>query len=193
MEALRWTDVISEAANWGLMPGHVVILPLSKKGNDKVSSELPGEDLGEEVNIGDESGLEDDRDIGSVEQLDWVWLSESSHLLGAQRKLNSESLEVDDDQCDYNSGKQVAKVRCVLSVDSLLQAVDLVWLSQQEVEESDDASLEFSSLVSSNGDWGEAFPEDALADVGGNKEGDTRSETVSLLKELVKHEDHESS
>ena len=102
-------------------------------------------------------------------------------------------LEVDDDQCDYNSGEQVAKVRCVLSVDSLLQAVDLVWLCQQEVEESDDASLEFSSLVSSNGDWGEAFPEDALADVGGNKEGDTRSETVSLLKELVKHEDHESS
>ena len=80
-----------------------------------------------------------------------------------------------------------------MSVNSLLEAIKLVWLSQQEVEKSDDASLEFGSLVCSNGHRGEAFPEDALANVGGNEQGDTRSETISLLKELVKHEHHESS
>ena len=57
-----------------------------------------------------------------------------------------------------------------MSVNSLLEAIELVWLGQQEVEKSDDASLKFGSLVSSNGDWGEAFPEDTLTDVGGNEQ-----------------------
>jgi len=186
------TDVVSKTTNWGLMTSHVVILPLSKERNDEVSSELSGEDLSEKVNVGHESGLEDDWNVGGVEQLDWVRLSESSHLLGAQRKLNSESLEVDDDQSDNDSSEQVAKVWSILSVDCLLETSDWV-LSQHKVEQGDDTSLKFSSLVSSNGDWREAFPEDALADVSGNEEGDTRSETVSLLEELIKHKYHESS
>jgi len=52
--------------------------------------------------------LQDDWDVGGVEQLDWVWLSETSHLLAAQRKLNSESLEIDDNECNYNGGEKVA-------------------------------------------------------------------------------------
>jgi hypothetical protein len=74
-----------------------------------------------------------------------------------------------------------------------LKSVKLVWLGQEEVEKSDDGALEFSSLISSDGDWGEAFPEDRLADVGGNEKRDSGTETVSLLKELIKHKDHESS
>jgi len=62
------------------MSSHIIILPLSKKGNDEVTSELSSQDLGEEVDVRDESSLQDDWDVGGVEQLDWVWLSESSHL-----------------------------------------------------------------------------------------------------------------
>ena len=61
-------------------------------------------------------------------------------------------LEVDDDQSDNDSSEQVAKVWSILSVDCLLKTSDWV-LSQHEVEQGDDASLKFSSLVSSNGDW----------------------------------------
>jgi hypothetical protein len=175
------------------MTSHVVILPFSKERNDEVSSELSSKNLSEEVNVRHESSLQNNWNVGSVEQLDWVWLSESSHFLAAQRELNSESLEIDDDQSDNHGREQVAKVWGILSINSLLKSVKLVWLGQQEVEESDDASFEFGSLISSNGDWGEAFPEDTLADIGGNEEGDTRSETVSLLEELIKHKHHESS
>lgn len=74
-----------------------------------------------------------------------------------------------------------------------MDTIELVGLSQQEMEKGNDSTLEFGSLVGSNGDWGERFPEDGLADVGGDEEGDTRAEAVSLLEELIEHEYHESS
>lgn len=101
-------------------------------------------------------------------------------------------LEVNDNQSDDEGSDQVAEVWSILSVEGLLQSVKLVWLGQQEVEQGNDAAFEFSSLVSSNGDWGERFPEDQFADVSGNEEGDTGSETISLLQKFVKHEHHES-
>jgi hypothetical protein len=82
-------------------------------------------------------------------------LLESSHLLATQLELNSESLEVDNDEDDDDGGNQVEKIWSILSVEGLLQSVKLVWLGKHEVEKSDDGTLEFGSLVSSDGDWGE--------------------------------------
>ena len=74
------------------MASHVVVLPLSEKPNDEVASELSSQDLGEEVDVGDKGTLEDDGDVGGVEEFDWVWLSETSHLSAAQAQFNSETL-----------------------------------------------------------------------------------------------------
>lgn len=137
------------------MTSHVIILPLSEKTDNEVASELSGKDLGEEVDVRDESGLKNDWDVGGVEKFDGVWLSETSHLLAAQREFDSEALEVDNDEHDNYSGDQVAKVRSVLSVECLFDTVELVWLSQEEMEESDDGTFELSSLIGSNGNWGE--------------------------------------
>jgi len=82
------------------MTSHVIILPLSEKWNDEVTSELSSQDLGEEVNIGNESSLQNNWNVRSVEQLNWIWLSETSHLSGTKTKLNTESLEVNDDKDD---------------------------------------------------------------------------------------------
>ena len=82
-------------------------------------------------------------------------------------------LEVDDNKGDDNSGHEVAKVGSVLAVESLLETVELVGLSEKEVEKSDDCTFEFSALVGSNSNWRERFPEDLLADVGGDKERNT--------------------
>jgi len=137
------------------MTSHVIILPLSEETDNEVASELSGEDLGEEVNVRDESGLKNDWDVGGVEKFDGVWLSETSHLFAAQRKFDSETLEVDNDEHDNDCGNQVAKVWSVLSVESLFDTIELVWLSQEEMEESDDGTLELSSLIGSDGNWGE--------------------------------------
>lgn len=73
-----------------------------------------------------------------------------------------------------------------MTVEGLLEGENFVLLGQEEVEESDDGTLELSSLLSANGDWGERFPEDDLTDVGGDEKGDTATKTVALLKEFIK-------
>jgi len=42
-------------------------LPLADEPNEEIASELAVEDLTEEVEVGDESRLQNDRDVGSVE------------------------------------------------------------------------------------------------------------------------------
>ena len=58
-------------------------MPLSKEVDKEVTLELLGQDLREEVEVGHEGGLEDDGDVRSVEQLDWVRLLVSLHLTAA--------------------------------------------------------------------------------------------------------------
>ena len=82
IQRLWWANIVGKSSDWGSVSSHVIILPFSEKRNDEVSSELSGEDLGEEVNVGNEGALENDWDVRGVEQLDWVWLSETSHLSG---------------------------------------------------------------------------------------------------------------
>lgn len=135
------------------MAGHIVILPFSKETNNEVSSELSSEDLGEEVDVGNECCLEDDWDVGGIEQFDWIWLLESSHLSAAQTQFNSETLEVNNNEHYYGGGNEVAEIWCILPVKRLLQAIYFVWLSQKEVEGGNNGSLKFSTLVSSNGNW----------------------------------------
>lgn len=116
------------------MSSHIIILPLSKKSNDKVSSELSSQDLCEEVNIGDKCSLEDNWNVGGIEKSDWIWLSETSHLSATELELDSETLEVDDDKDDNNSGNEIQQIWSILSVECLLEAIQLVWLGKQEVE-----------------------------------------------------------
>lgn len=117
--------------------------------------------------------MEDNWDVGSIEKLDGVWLSVTSHLSAAQADFNSEALEVNDYACNNQGGDQVEQVWSVCSVECLLESVELVWLGPEEVEQSNDASLKFSSLIGLDSNWGERFPEDQLTDVGGDEEGDT--------------------
>jgi len=82
-------------------------------------------------------------------------LLETSHLFAAELKLNSESLEVDDNENDNYCGDQVEKIWSVLPIERLLQAIQFIWFSEHEMEKSNDSTFEFSSLVSSDGNWGE--------------------------------------
>ena len=63
IKTLWWTDVVCKTANRCLMASHVIILPFSEESNNKVASELSCEDLSEEVDVGHESGLQDDWDV----------------------------------------------------------------------------------------------------------------------------------
>jgi len=60
------------------------------------------------------------------------------------------------------------------------------------VEEGDDGSLKLGSTTGVDGSRGECLPDNALADVGGDEERDTRSQSVAFLEELVQQNDDQS-
>jgi hypothetical protein len=90
------------------MTSHIVVLPLAEEANDEVATELSGQDLSEEVDVGNEGGLKNDWNIRGVEKLDWVWLLETSHLSAGQAELDTESLEVNDNEHDDDGGDEIA-------------------------------------------------------------------------------------
>tara|TARA_B110000305_G_C18781199_1_gene334079 strand:+ start:235 stop:438 length:204 start_codon:yes stop_codon:yes gene_type:complete len=63
------------------MAGHVVVLPLAEEADNKVPAEPLSKDLCEEVDVADEGGLEDDRDVRGVEELDRERLLDAALLL----------------------------------------------------------------------------------------------------------------
>lgn len=60
------------------------------------------------------------------------------------------------------------------------------------MKQSDNSTLEFRSAAGVNGSGGERLPDDALANVGGDEERDTRPQTVTLLEELIEKDDNET-
>ena len=60
------------------------------------------------------------------------------------------------------------------------------------MDKGQNRTLELRATTSVNGHWAECLPEDLLADVGGNEEGDTGAETVALLEELIEEDNNET-
>lgn len=61
------------------------------------------------------------------------------------------------------------------------------------MEKSNDGSFKFSSLVSSDSNWGETLPKDVLTDVSSNEKRDTTTKTISFLKEFIEQNDNNTS
>lgn len=109
----RWRDVVGQATDWGQGSRLGGKGPFAKEGDEEVALEVFVHDEGDEVEEVDECEFEDDRDVGGVEQLDWVGLSDSSDFSGADQKLDSESLDVQNNEKDYEGGDQAHEVWCV--------------------------------------------------------------------------------
>ena len=60
------------------------------------------------------------------------------------------------------------------------------------MEEGNESTLEFWSTASVDGGRRECLPDDGLANVGSNEEGNAGTETVALLEKLVEENDDES-
>ena len=60
------------------------------------------------------------------------------------------------------------------------------------MEEGNDSAFEFGSTAGIDCGGGEGFPDDGLADVGSDEEGDAGTETVTLLKKFVEKDDNET-
>ena len=189
----RRRNVVSDSSNRDLLShGSFDILPLSEKADQDIGRSTVVQKLGDEVQVRHKGSLKDDRHVRSVEKLDGVVSLLSTVLLVLDRKIDTPSLEVDDNDEDQDSRQKVGQVRKILTVESLLEGLDLVGTSDEKVEKSNDSSFELGTSTSVDGGRTEGLPDDGFADVGGDEDGDTRSKTVSLLQEFVESKNNQS-
>lgn len=88
----RWADVVSKTTNRSRGTRHVKLLPLAEESNEEVALELAVQNLRQEVQVADESGLKDDRDVAGVEKLDGVRVSLTTSALVLKWKFDTEAL-----------------------------------------------------------------------------------------------------
>ena len=149
--------------------------------------------LRNQEDVGGQSGLEHDRHVGGVEQTDGVGTAHATLAGRLDGDLNAEALQVDDSGENEKSGQKVHDVREVLTVESLVQSTLLVVPGEKQVEQGNDSTLELGATASVDGSGGEGLPDDRLANVGSNEQGDTTAQTVALLQQLIQQNNDQTS
>jgi len=125
--------------------------------------------LGEEVEVADEGGQQDDGHVARVEELDGVLALLAARLEG---DVDLEALQVDDDQEHQQRGRHVGEVGQVLAEEGVGEGAPLVGAEQRRVHGGDDGALELGALAHVEGGGREAAPEEGLADVGHDEQVD---------------------
>ena len=185
--------VIGDTGGSVQLSGSLTRLPDSEKADQEVVGEARVQHLGNEENVGAESGLEHDGHVGGVEETDGVRATHATLTGGLDGNLNTEALQIDNRGEDQKGGQQVHHVGQVLAIEGLVQGTLLVGPSQKEVEQRDDGALELGTTAGVDSRGGESLPDDRLADVGCNEQRDTAAKTVALLEELVQENNNKTS
>jgi hypothetical protein len=193
LEVQRRGHVVGDTRSGVELGRTLTRFPNTEKLDKDVVREAGVQHLADEENVGAQSRLEHNGHVGSVEQTDGVRATHSTLARGLDRDLNAEALEVDNSGEDHKGGEQVHDVGQVLAVESLAQSTLLVGPGEEEVEESNDGTLEFRTTTSVDGGGGEGLPHNGLADVCRDEERDTASKTVALLEQLVEENDDQTS
>jgi len=167
-------------------------LPNTEQLDENVIGETTEEHLREDEDVGGQGGLQHDRHVGCVEELDGVGSALPTEPVGLDRNLDTETLEVDDSSEDDGGGNEVHDVGKATTPESLTKSATLVVPGEEEVEEGNESTLKFGTTACVDGSGRECLPDNGLADVCSNKERDTRTETVTLLEKFVEENDNES-
>ena len=188
LEPGRRREVVDEPGDGVHLPAAArVDLPRAEEGDDGVGAELLEEELRDEERVGDERGLQHDRDVRGVEQLDRVGALLPPDGARAHLQVDVEALEVDHERDDDAGREQVRDVGEVRAEERLLERAHLVRARDEEVEEGDDRALELLASAGVDRVRRERTPDDVLADVGRDEQRDARAEPVALLQQLVEH------
>lgn len=167
--------------------------PDSEKLDEDVVREAREQHLADQEDVGAQSGLEHNGHVGGVEQANGIRTTHSTLAGRLDGDLNTEALEIDDTGEDKEGSQEVHDVGKVLAVESFVQSTLLVGPGQQQVEQRDDSTLKLRATTGVDGRGGEGLPNDRLANVGRDEKRYTASETVALLEQFIKEDDHKTS
>ena len=192
-EVQGWGHVIGDAGGGIKLRRTFLGFPGANELDKQIVGEASIEHLADHEDVGRECGLQHDGHIGGVEESDGIRAAHAALARGLDRNFDAEALEIDDGR-KYGEGRQqIHDVREMLSVEGFAESAGLVGPGHQEVEKSNNCALEFFTTTGVNGRRGESLPYNGLADVCRDEEGDSRSQSVSLLQQFVKQDDHETS
>jgi hypothetical protein len=99
-------------------------------------------------------------------------------------------LKVNNDHEDEEGGKQVHHIWQILTIKGLLQRPRLVTPSEQQMEKTNYGALKLWTAASVYSGGRKCLPDNILANIRGNKEGDSRADTVALLKHFIEENDN---
>eukprot|EP00754_Rhynchopus_humris_P043535 Rhum_TRINITY_DN3343_c0_g1::Rhum_TRINITY_DN3343_c0_g1_i1::g.10629::m.10629 len=162
-------------------------LPLTEQVHEQVGREAGVEHLRDEVQVGHEGRLQDDRGVARVEQLDRL-RGRRLRARVLQGDPDGEALEEDHDNEDQERGEQVHDVGQVGTVESVLQRAHLVVVLEDLLEQQHDGTLELRAAAGVQRERREGLPDDGLADGRGHEQRDTRADSVALLEQLVQED-----
>lgn len=167
-------------------------LPNAEQLNKNIVRKTAEEHLREDEDVGGQGGLQHNRHVGGVEELDGVGSTLAAESVGLNRDLDAETLEVDDGGENNGGGNEVHDIGKASTPESLAKSATLVVPGEEEVEEGNKRTLEFWSTTSIDGGGGECLPYDGLANIGSNEERDTRTKAITLLEKFIEENDDES-
>ena len=184
-------DVVRQAGDGdGRARVVALVLPHAQETHEDVAAVAVVQQLGEEVEVAHEGGLEDDGHVGGVEQLDGVLALLPTMIRVLNWNIHAPALEEDHDEEDEDRGEKVGDVGQIGAVEGFLEGFEFVLSSDHEMEEGNQGALELRPASRVNGRGREGFPDNALADIGRDEEGDSRAKSISFLQELVQDDDH---
>lgn len=191
-EAVGGRHVVCDTTGGKQLRGSFLGLPGTDELDEEVVREAGVQHLADHEDVGRQCRLQHDRHVGGVKETDGVRTAHASLAGRLDGDLDAEALQVDDSGKDGQSGEQVHDVGEMLSVECLAQGPSLVWPGHQQMEEGNDGAFKFFAASCVDGGWGKGFPDDGLADIGGNEERNSRAQTVSFLQQLIQKNDHQS-
>lgn len=100
---------------------------MTQQSDEEVTLEISVENLWKEVKVGYKCSLQNNWNVWGVEQFDWVWSESSSDFVIFDWNINLESLEIDHNQEDQNSGQKICQIGEWISENSWLEGSYLVF------------------------------------------------------------------
>ena len=119
LHEISWRrNPISQPTHWNASASD--ILPSSQKPNDEVSFEPAVQYLRHDIHVGNKGGLEDDTDVGCIEEFDGILLFISSVFFMGKFQVDLESLHVNDEEENGDGGQQVGQIWTAGTVECLV-------------------------------------------------------------------------
>ena len=182
LRAARGADPVREAA---FRASFVVEGP--EEADEEVFAPTVMEHFGNEEDIGEDGGGEDDGDIGDVEEFNGVFAAKTAVAGVLDRDFDAHGFEVDDDEEDAESREEPEDVGGAGFTDK--GGTDGT-VAEESLEEGDDCAM--IEGVSGGMDEGEHVPHDLLGDTSGDEEGDAGAKPPAFLDHFVEEDDDDA-